>query len=49
MLWRLEPLCSGVRLGELEVLTWGREGCREISEPLPVPKGASGELERDFR
>ncbi|RMC17063.1 hypothetical protein DUI87_05637 [Hirundo rustica rustica] len=44
----LEPLCSGARLGELEVLTWRGEGSRESSEPLPEPKGAQGELERDL-
>ncbi|RMC17053.1 hypothetical protein DUI87_05626 [Hirundo rustica rustica] len=44
----LEPLCSGARLGQLGVFTWGREGSRESSEPLPEPKGAPGELERDW-
>ena len=44
----LEPLCSGARLGELGVLTWRGEGSRESSEPLAGPKGAPGELQRDF-
>ena len=48
MLQRLEPLCSGARLGELGVFTWRREGSRETLEPLPVPKGAPRELEKDF-
>ena len=48
MLWGLEPLCSGARLGELGVITWRGEGSRETSELLPVPKGAPGELERDW-
>ncbi|XP_051629787.1 translation initiation factor IF-2-like [Manacus candei] len=43
MLPGLEPLCSGARLGELGVLSWGREGSRETLEPLPEPKGAPGE------
>ncbi|XP_041273422.1 uncharacterized protein LOC121342807 [Onychostruthus taczanowskii] len=38
---------AGERLGELGLLT-GREGSRESSEPLPEPKGAPGELERDW-
>uniref|UniRef100_A0A8C3RDP5 Activator 1 subunit 5 n=1 Tax=Cyanoderma ruficeps TaxID=181631 RepID=A0A8C3RDP5_9PASS len=44
----LEPLCSAARLGELGVLTWRTEGSRDTSEPLPGPKGAPGELERDW-
>ncbi|RMB95469.1 hypothetical protein DUI87_28092 [Hirundo rustica rustica] len=39
---------SGARLGELGLLTWRGEGSRVISEPLPVPEGAPGELERDW-
>ena len=39
---------SGARLGELGMFTWRREGSKESSEPLPGPKGAPGELERDF-
>ena len=30
------------------MLPWRREGSRESSEPLPMPKGAPGELERDW-
>ena len=29
--------------------TWRTDDSRETLEPLPVPKGAPGELERDFR
>ena len=36
------------RLGELGVLTWRREGSKESSELLTGPKGAPGELERDW-
>ncbi|RLV71504.1 hypothetical protein DV515_00017381, partial [Chloebia gouldiae] len=31
-----------------ECPAWRREGSRESSEPLPVPGGAPGELEREF-
>ncbi|RMC19490.1 hypothetical protein DUI87_04102 [Hirundo rustica rustica] len=42
----LEILCSGASLGELGVFTCRRESSRETSEPLLVPEGAPGELER---
>ncbi|TRZ25247.1 hypothetical protein HGM15179_001826 [Zosterops borbonicus] len=48
MLYGLEPLCFGPKLGDLGVFTQRRVGSRETSEPLSVPKGAPGELERAF-
>lgn len=48
LLQGLEPLCSRARLGELGMFTCRREGSRESSESLPEPKGAPGELERDW-
>ncbi|KAJ7396329.1 hypothetical protein BTVI_146183 [Pitangus sulphuratus] len=33
---------------KMRVFTWRREGSRETLEPLPVPKGALGELDRDL-
>jgi len=40
MIRGLEPLCW-------ESWGWGREGCGETLEQLPVPGGAARELERD--
>lgn len=43
-----EHLCYGDRLRELVSSAWRMEGSTEILEHLPVPKGATIELERDF-
>ena len=44
----LEPLCSGARLRELELFSLGMRRLRETLEPIPAPKWALRELERDF-